>query len=78
MVHHYERYAWIVFFIVMLFLLGLGGHAGFDINAQKEFEDKGKALSSDILNFGGIVFGFVIGWVNYSFSASVLCLIQHQ
>ncbi|KAJ7851334.1 permease for cytosine/purines, uracil, thiamine, allantoin-domain-containing protein [Mycena leptocephala] len=62
MVHHYERYAWIVFFIVMLFLLGLGGHAGFDINAQKEFEDKGKALSSDILSFGGIVFGFVIGW----------------
>ncbi|KAJ6508498.1 permease for cytosine/purines, uracil, thiamine, allantoin-domain-containing protein [Mycena sanguinolenta] len=62
MVHHYERYAWMVLFIVMLFLLGLGGHAGFDINAQKPFEDKGKALSSDILSFGGIVFGSVAGW----------------
>ncbi|KAJ7816974.1 permease for cytosine/purines, uracil, thiamine, allantoin-domain-containing protein [Mycena olivaceomarginata] len=62
MIHHYERYAWMVLFIVMLFLLGLGGHAGFDINAQKEFEDKGKALSSDILSFGGIVFGSVAGW----------------
>ncbi|KAJ7134817.1 permease for cytosine/purines, uracil, thiamine, allantoin-domain-containing protein [Mycena epipterygia] len=61
-VHHYERYAWMVLFIVMLFLLGLGGHAGFDINAQKEFEDTGKALSSDILSFGGIVFGSVAGW----------------
>jgi hypothetical protein len=40
MVHHYERYAWMVLFVVMLFLLGLGGHAGFDINAQEEFEDK--------------------------------------
>ncbi|KAJ6463995.1 permease for cytosine/purines, uracil, thiamine, allantoin-domain-containing protein [Mycena sanguinolenta] len=62
MVHHYERYAWIVIFIVMLFLLGLGGHAGFEINAQKQFEDKGRALSSDILSFGGIVFGSVAGW----------------
>ncbi|KAF8208129.1 purine-cytosine permease [Mycena galopus ATCC 62051] len=62
MVHHYERYAWIVIFIVMLFLLGLGGHAGFDSNAQKHFEDSGKALSSDILSFGGIVFGSVAGW----------------
>lgn len=62
MVHHYERYAWILIFIVMLILLGLGGHAGFDINAQKALEDKGKALSSDILSFGGIVFGSVAGW----------------
>ncbi|KAJ7095711.1 permease for cytosine/purines, uracil, thiamine, allantoin-domain-containing protein [Mycena belliarum] len=62
MVHHYERYAWMIIFIVMLFLLGLGGLAGFDINAQKQFEDKGKAFSSDILSFGGIVFGSVAGW----------------
>ncbi|KAJ7758164.1 purine-cytosine permease [Mycena maculata] len=62
MVHHYERYAWMVLFIVMLFLLGLGGHAGFDINAQKPFEDTGKALSSDVLSFGGIIFGSVAGW----------------
>ncbi|KAK6996499.1 cytosine-purine permease [Favolaschia claudopus] len=62
MVHHYERYAWIVLFLVMLFLLGLGSKAGYDVNAQKRLEDSGKALSSDILSFGGIVFGSVVGW----------------
>ncbi|THH15143.1 hypothetical protein EW146_g5289 [Bondarzewia mesenterica] len=52
----------IVLFIVMLFLWGLGGKAGFDINAQKALEDKGRSLSSDILSFGGIVFGSFTGW----------------
>ena len=61
MVHHYERYAWIMITLVMLFLWGLGGKAGFDINAQKSIEDTGKSLSSDILSFGGIVFGSFTG-----------------
>ncbi|EKM58082.1 uncharacterized protein PHACADRAFT_252082 [Phanerochaete carnosa HHB-10118-sp] len=62
LVHIYERYAWIVVSIVMLFLWGLGGHAGFDISAQKANEDTGRNLSADILSFGGIVFGSVTGW----------------
>ncbi|EPQ50102.1 purine-cytosine permease [Gloeophyllum trabeum ATCC 11539] len=62
MVHIYERYAWIVTFIVMLFLWGLGGRAGFDIGAQKGLEDHGRALSADVLSFGGIVFGSFTGW----------------
>ena len=45
----------------MLFLWGLGGHAGFDINAQKASEDTGRDLSADILSFGGIVFGSFTG-----------------
>ena len=61
LVHVYERYAWIVIFIVMLFLWGLGGHAGFDIGAQKASEDVGRNLSADVLSFGGIVFGSVTG-----------------
>ncbi|OBZ68501.1 Coatomer subunit beta [Grifola frondosa] len=61
-VHVYERYAWIITFIVMLFLWGLGGSAGFDINAQKASEDTGRALSADILSFGSIVFGSFSGW----------------
>lgn len=61
MVHHYERYAWMMITLVMLFLWGLGGKAGFDINAQKSVEDTGKSLSSDILSFGGIVFGSFTG-----------------
>lgn len=62
MVHVYERYAWIVTSVIMLFLWGLGGKAGYDINAQKPFEDTGRALSADILSFGGIVFGSFSGW----------------
>lgn len=61
MVHIYERYAWMVMSIVMLFLWGLGGHAGFDINAQKPLEATGRALSGDILSFGGIIFGSFSG-----------------
>ncbi|KAG1827540.1 permease for cytosine/purines, uracil, thiamine, allantoin-domain-containing protein [Suillus subaureus] len=62
MVHVYERYAWIITLISMLFLWGLGGKAGYDINAQKPLEDTGHALSADILSFGGIVFGLFTGW----------------
>ncbi|KAG1782324.1 permease for cytosine/purines, uracil, thiamine, allantoin-domain-containing protein [Suillus placidus] len=62
MVHVYERYAWIITLTSMLFLWGLGGKAGYDINAQKPIEDIGHALSADILNFGGIVFGLFTGW----------------
>jgi NCS1 nucleoside transporter family len=62
MVHVYERYAWIVTSVIMLFLWGLGGKAGYDINAQKPLEDTGRALSADILSFGGIVFGSFSGW----------------
>lgn len=68
-VHYYERYAWIVIFVIVMFLWGLGGHAGFDITAQKPHEDMGRALSADILSFGGIVFGSFTGvCVGASFS----------
>jgi NCS1 nucleoside transporter family len=62
MVHHYERYAWIVLTVVMFFLWGLGGHAGFDIHAQAALEDTGRNLSADVMSFGGIVFGSFTGW----------------
>ncbi|OJA13027.1 hypothetical protein AZE42_04379 [Rhizopogon vesiculosus] len=61
-VHMYERYAWMITMISMLFLCGLGGKAGYNINAQKSLEDTGRALSADILGFGGIVFGSFTGW----------------
>ncbi|KDQ63006.1 hypothetical protein JAAARDRAFT_119103 [Jaapia argillacea MUCL 33604] len=62
MVHIYERYAWIAIFIVMCFLWGLGGKAGYDVGAQKTLEDTGRNLSADVLSFGGIVFGSFTGW----------------
>lgn len=61
LVHVYERYAWMVIVIVMLFLWGLTGKAGIDINAQKPIEDTGRNLSADILSFGGIIFGSFSG-----------------
>ncbi|KAG6333319.1 hypothetical protein ID866_5767 [Astraeus odoratus] len=62
LVHIYERYAWIVMFFIMCCLWGLGGKAGFDINAQKPLEDTGRALTAGILSYGAIVFGSVTGW----------------
>ncbi|KAL5480473.1 hypothetical protein ACEPAI_1743 [Sanghuangporus weigelae] len=62
LVHIYERHAWMVITIIMLMLYGLGGKAGFDINAQKANEDRGTDLAADILSFGGIVFGSFTGW----------------
>lgn len=60
--HRYERYAWIITGIIMLFLWGLGGHAGFDINAQKSLEATGATLAGNVLSFGGIVFSSFVGW----------------
>ncbi len=66
LVHVYERYAWIVTTVIMLFLFGLGGHAGYNISAQKSLEDTGRNLAGDVLSFGGIVFGSFTG-VRYQF-----------
>lgn len=62
MVHVYERYAWVITLTSMLFLCGLGGKAGYNINAQRPLEDIGRPLTADILSFGGIVFGLFTGW----------------
>ncbi|KAF8555380.1 hypothetical protein OG21DRAFT_1507789 [Imleria badia] len=62
MVHVCERYAWIVTFFIMCCLYGLGGKAGYDVNAQKSLENTGRAFSADILSFGAIIFASVTGW----------------
>jgi len=62
LVHIYERYAWIIMLFIVCCLYGLGGKAGYDVNAQKPLEDTGRALSSDILSYGAIIFGSVAGW----------------
>lgn len=61
MIHRFERYAWIVLLVLMFFLWGLGAHAGFDFKQAGFPEDTGKALSSDILSYGGILFASVTG-----------------
>jgi len=61
MVHTYERYAWTVPMISMLFICGLGAKAGYDIDTQISLQDTRGVLSADILSFGGIVFGSFTG-----------------
>ena len=61
LVHYYERYAWMVLFVIITFLWGLGGHAGFDTGPQNPPEGTGRALSAGILSFGSIVFGSITG-----------------
>ncbi|EIN10595.1 hypothetical protein PUNSTDRAFT_142573 [Punctularia strigosozonata HHB-11173 SS5] len=60
--HHYERYAWIVTFIIFMMIYGLGGHAGYHPEAQKPNEDRGVDYSADLLSFGGIIFSSCSGW----------------
>ena len=75
LVHVYERHAWTVITIIMLMLYGLGGKAGFNINAQKTREDGGTDLAADILSFGGIVFGSFTGVRRTSLAASTAYLL---
>jgi hypothetical protein len=42
-------------------LYGLGGKAGYHPSAQKPMEDTGRALSADVLSFGGIIYGSFSG-----------------
>ncbi|KAE9390865.1 hypothetical protein BT96DRAFT_1024350 [Gymnopus androsaceus JB14] len=63
LLHRYERYVWAPILLVMLFLYGLGGKAGYNLSAQKALEDPaGRFLAGDVLSFGGIVFGSFTGW----------------
>ena len=62
MIHVYERYAWIVGLFIMSSLYALGGKAGYNVDAQKPFEDTGRALGADVLSYGSIVFGALTGW----------------
>ena len=62
MIHVYERYAWIVGLFIMSSLYGLGGKAGYDVDAQKSFEDTGRALVADVLSYGSVIFGLLTGW----------------
>jgi len=60
--HRYESVAWIVLTIIFIALFALGGAAGYDLGAQKAFEDTGRDLTGDVLSFGGIIFGSCAGW----------------
>lgn len=50
--------------IVMFCLWGLGAKAGYDVSAERQHQDTGRALSANVLSFGGIVFGSFNGVSN--------------
>ncbi|KIJ40829.1 hypothetical protein M422DRAFT_209731, partial [Sphaerobolus stellatus SS14] len=57
LLHHYERYAWLVMIAIFIMMLSLGGKAGYDFNAQKSLEDPAGLLrASDVLSYGAIMF----------------------
>ncbi len=57
----YERYAWIVIFIIYCMMYGLAGKQGYQIGLQKSEEDVGKTFAGDFLSFGGIIFSSAAG-----------------
>lgn len=75
MIHVCERYAWMPLLVVMLMLWGLGARAGFDLSSESKHEDNGRALSSDILSFGGIIFA---GFTGVSVSLSMTAVLSHS
>ncbi|KIJ26606.1 hypothetical protein M422DRAFT_272301 [Sphaerobolus stellatus SS14] len=57
LLHHYERYAWMGMIMIFIMMLTLGGKEGYDLNAQKAFEDPpGVLRAADVLSFGAIMF----------------------
>ncbi|KAI8066400.1 permease for cytosine/purines, uracil, thiamine, allantoin-domain-containing protein [Gongronella butleri] len=64
LLHHYERYAYIVItvIVIMLYVLGSQWPAGYDLTAQSASEATGTDLAADVLSFGAVMFGSSAGW----------------
>ena len=62
-VHRYERFAWIPMFILFLYLFF---EAAPHVNLSIPTTATGLALFSSVITFGGIVFGYAIGWTSYA------------
>ena len=54
--HYYERFAWIVAFISIIIMTGIGGK---HLHKQAEFEPP---AASTVLSFGGLMAGYFIPW----------------
>ncbi|GAA6061873.1 hypothetical protein JCM10212_000514 [Sporobolomyces blumeae] len=62
--HIWERYAWIVCFIIYIIILGLGRRGNYDVHALTPTMDSGDALIGDVLSFLGIMFSVGSGWTS--------------
>ncbi|KIJ40828.1 hypothetical protein M422DRAFT_256270 [Sphaerobolus stellatus SS14] len=56
LLHHYERYAWLVMIAIFIMMLSLDGKAGYNFNAQKSLKDPAGLRASDVLSYGAIMF----------------------
>lgn len=62
-VHRYERIAWIPMFLLFGYVF-YAASPHFNTNIPSSVS--GLALFSSIMTFGGIVFGFAVGWTSYA------------
>ncbi|HEX8983468.1 MAG TPA: cytosine permease [Ktedonobacterales bacterium] len=62
-VHRYERIAWIPMFLLFGYVF-YAASPHFNTNIPSSVT--GLALFSSIMTFGGIVFGFAVGWTSYA------------
>lgn len=62
-VHRYERIAWIPMFLLFAYVF-YAASPHFNTNIPSSVT--GLALFSSIMTFGGIVFGFAVGWTSYA------------
>lgn len=60
--HHYERYAWIVSYIILVIIIGLGAKGGYQVDLHTATMDTGDNLIGDVLSFAGIMFSVSSGW----------------
>lgn len=65
-VHRYERFAWIVMFILFTYVF-IAASGKFDIgNIGASAMGSGLLLFAGIATFGGAVFGYAVGWSSYA------------
>ncbi|GAA6014439.1 hypothetical protein JCM11491_007054 [Sporobolomyces phaffii] len=62
--HYWERYAWIVCFIIYIIILGLGTRGNYDVHAGSDTQETGRALTGGVLSFLGIMFSVGSGWTS--------------
>ncbi len=62
LIHHVERYFWIVMFSVYCLMYGLLNQGDPDVHRLTDKMDTGRAKVADLLSFAGITFSVSSGW----------------
>lgn len=73
-VQQFERYVWIVCFIIYCIILGLGARGGYDVHRLSATQDTGAELIGDVLSFAGIMFSVSSSWTSSAYTFELLAL----